>query len=238
MNLKPHIPNAITVLNLLCGSIAVIFLFNGLFLEAAALTGLAAAFDFFDGFVAKLLNAKSPIGKELDSLADVISFGLVPSLFMYKLISSGQDTDTSFFQTAVPYFALSIAAFSALRLAKFNLDTRQSNSFIGLPVPANAIFIISFVMVALYDDAPAPFLNSIASNLWVQLTVVAVSSFLLVSEIPMFAMKFSKGYGIKENKVRYTFLLLSLISIVLLGWTGIAMTIVIYILMSLVFRDR
>lgn len=238
MNLKSHIPNAITVLNLLCGSIAVIFLFKGLFLEAAGLVGLAAVFDFLDGLVAKLLNAKSLIGKELDSLADVISFGLVPSLFMYMLISSQQDTDTGVFQTIGPYFALSIAAFSALRLAKFNLDTRQSTSFIGLPVPANAIFIISFVMVALYNDAPLQILNQLASNIWVQITVIAVSSFLLVSEIPMFAMKFSKGYGIRENRVRYSFALLSLISVFLLGWTGISLTIVIYILMSLVFRDR
>lgn len=238
MNLKSHIPNSITVLNLLSGSVAVIFLFDGLFLEAAGLIGLAAVFDFFDGFVAKLLNAKSPIGKELDSLADVVSFGVVPALFMYKLISSEQESDAGLFHTIVPYFAMSIAAFSALRLAKFNLDTRQSNSFIGLPVPANAIFIISFVMVALYDDAPIHFLNQLASDIWVQLIIVSVSSFLLVSEIPMFAMKFSKGYGIKENKVRYSFILLSLISIVLLGWTGISMTIVIYILMSLIFRNR
>lgn len=238
MNIRYHLPNTITVLNLLCGSLAVIFLFKRLFLEAAGLIGLAAVFDFFDGFVAKLLNAKSPIGKELDSLADVISFGLVPALFMFLLLSASIETTSNLVLSLVPYLSLFIVAFSALRLAKFNLDTRQSTSFLGLPVPANAIFIISYVMVALYNDAPVQILNQVASNIWLQLVLIAISCFLLVSEIPMFAMKFSKGYGIKENRVRYSFLLLSLISIVLLGWTGIALTIVIYIVMSIVFRDR
>ncbi len=236
MNIKSHIPNTITVFNLLCGSIAVIFLFNGLLLGAALLVGLAAVFDFLDGFTAKLLNAKSLIGKELDSLADVISFGLVPSLFMFVLLKSEVNNEMSSFMSVIPYLALAITAFSALRLAKFNLDTRQTTSFIGLPVPANAIFIISFVMVVSTNDAPLPILNQIAANIWVQLAVIAISSYLLVSEIPMFAMKFSKGYGIKDNKVRYSFILLALISIVFLGWTGISLTIVIYILMSLKFK--
>ena len=236
MNIKSHIPNTITVFNLLCGSIAVIFLFNGLLLGAALLVGLAAVFDFLDGFTAKLLNAKSLIGKELDSLADVISFGLVPSLFMFVLLKSEVNNEMSSFMSVIPYLALAITAFSALRLAKFNLDTRQTTSFIGLPVPSNAIFIISFVMVVSTNDAPLPILNQIAANIWVQLAVIAISSYLLVSEIPMFAMKFSKGYGIKDNKVRYSFILLALISIVFLGWTGISLTIVIYILMSLKFK--
>lgn len=236
MNIKSHIPNAITVSNLLCGSIAVLFLFNGLLMGAALLVGLAAVFDFLDGFTAKLLNAKSLIGKELDSLADVISFGLVPSLFMFVLLKSEVNNEVSSYMSVIPYLALSITAFSALRLAKFNLDNRQTTSFIGLPVPANAIFIISFVMVVSTNDAPLPILNQIAANIWVQLAVIAMSSYLLVSEIPMFAMKFSKGYGIKDNKVRYSFILLALISIVFLGWTGISLTIVIYILMSLKFK--
>ena len=205
MNIKSHIPNTITVFNLLCGSIAVILLFNGSLKGAALLVGLAAVFDFLDGFTAKLLNAKSLIGKELDSLADIVSFGLVPSLFLFVLIKSELNFNGCFYNEAIPYLALAVTAFSALRLAKFNLDTRLTTSFIGLPVPAYAIFIISFVMVALYNDAPLPVLNQVASNIWVQLTVIAVSSFLLVSEIPMFAMKFSKGYGIKENNVRYSF---------------------------------
>ncbi len=234
MNYKSHIPNFITLLNLLCGGLAVIFLFKGFILEAAMLVGLSAVFDFFDGLAAKLLNAKSLIGKELDSLADVISFGLVPSLFVFILMEKNIADDASIWIKIIPYFSLTIAGFSALRLAKFNLDTRQSVYFIGFPTPANAILLISFSIVALLQSDTI--LGNIFSNLYVQLLLIGITCFLLVSEIRMFALKF-KGLSFKANRIRYTFLLIALLLIVFLGWTGLVFSIFTYILMSLIFKE-
>ncbi len=238
MTIKTHIPNFITLLNLLCGSMAVILLPDGEFIIAGVLVGLAAILDFLDGFVAKLLNAKSIIGKELDSLADVISFGLVPALFMYYLMK--QDAlvrEGAGFYAILPYFSLLIGAFSALRLAKFNTDVRQTTSFIGLPTPANAIFIISFTIVGLQQNS-YDLINSLAVNVWMQLVVVLVSCYLLVAEIPMMALKFPKGYAFAKNKKRYLFLLASLALIIVLGWTGVTLTIVLYLLISFFAPER
>ncbi len=231
MNYKSHIPNTITILNLLSGSLSVILLFKGYLQAAALLVILAAALDFLDGFIAKMLNAKSIIGKELDSLADVISFGLAPALFLFMLMEQHNITETNSIMALMPYLALFIAAFSALRLAKFNIDTRQSVSFLGLPTPANAVLIISFTIVA----SKMPVLGN---NFYLQLAIIPLSCYLLVSEIPMFAIKFSKGFSFSLNKIRYIYITIAMALVLLSGWLGVMLAGVIYILMSIILRDR
>jgi len=230
-----QIPNMVTLLNLLSGSVSVIMVLSGETLFAAILVGLAAIFDFFDGFLARLLKVKSAIGKELDSLADVVSFGLVPALFLFMLLRNNPGLGQAEVVTGlIPYFALLIGAFSAYRLAFFNLDTRQTDSFRGLPTPANAIFIVSLSLIA--GEAPlfdAGVISSFAGNLWVQLLLIPLSCWLLVSDIPMFALKFSRGFGVSQNKTRYLFLLLSVLLLVFFRFGGIPLIIVMYIMISL-----
>ncbi|HOP14231.1 CDP-alcohol phosphatidyltransferase family protein [Lentimicrobium sp.] len=230
-----QVPNMVTLLNLLSGSVSVIMVLSGETLLAAMLVGLAAIFDFFDGFLARLLKVKSDIGKELDSLADVISFGLVPALFLFMMLRNNPGLEeTAGVGDMIPYFALLTGAFSAYRLAFFNLDTRQTESFRGLPTPANAIFIVSLSLIAgetpLFD---AGVISSFAGNLWVQLLLIPLSCWLLVSDIPMFALKFSKGFGFSQNRIRYLFLLLSLLLLVFFRFGGIPLIIVMYVMISL-----
>ncbi len=231
MDFKVHIPNTFTILNLLAGSLSLLLLFKGAYVESSVLIIIAAFFDFLDGFSAKLLNAKSLIGKELDSLADVISFGLVPALFLYVILSN-QPLVTEKPYNVIPYFSLLVSVFSALRLAKFNLDTRQTVSFLGLPTPANALLLISFAMVSLTGEESIPLFSALASNLWFQLALIPITCFLLVSEIPMFSLKFLQGYKFGRNKVRYLFIVFTVIMAALFHWTGIAVSMIVYILTS------
>ncbi|HPG33657.1 MAG: CDP-diacylglycerol--serine O-phosphatidyltransferase [Lentimicrobiaceae bacterium] len=239
MKIRQHIPNTITLFNLISGSIAIVQALDGNLHLAAILVGLAAVFDFFDGFAARLLHVKSEIGKELDSLADVISFGLAPGVFLYILLKNNAALSAISPQvnTIIPYLAFLVSAFSALRLAKFNLDTRQTDSFLGLPTPANAIFIISLSLISgKYALQDAGIISVIAGNLWIQLVLIPISCLLLVSEIPLFAMKFSNGFSFAQNKLRYVFLLLSVACLLTLQWAGIPAIILLYILLSLIFR--
>jgi len=240
MSIKKHIPNSITLLNLMSGSAAAILALNGQFLTAVALTGLAAVFDFFDGFAARLLNVKSETGKELDSLADVISFGFTPSVILFCMIrdNAGMSPGGGLI-SFLPYAALLIAAFSALRLAKFNLDTRQTLSFLGLPTPANALFIVPLPLISgssMIMDAGI--ISDIASGLWFQLLIIPVSCYLLVSEIPLFALKFSNGFSFAANRVKYIFILISVLLLIALKWAGIPVVIIIYILISLISEKK
>jgi CDP-diacylglycerol--serine O-phosphatidyltransferase len=234
--IKKHIPNSITLLNLISGSVAVILAVEGKLIPAVALVGLAAVFDFLDGFFARLLHVKSEIGKELDSLADVISFGLTPSVILFCLIRENPALQsTQGLAGILPYSAMLIAAFSALRLAKFNLDTRQSTSFLGLPTPANALFIVSLALIsgsqALQE---AGLLSSIAGNLYFQLALIPLSCYLLVSEIPLFALKFSSGFSFSANKLKYILVLLSTIALIAFQWAGIPMIVILYVVISTV----
>ncbi|HLN52456.1 MAG TPA: CDP-diacylglycerol--serine O-phosphatidyltransferase [Lentimicrobium sp.] len=237
MDFRIHIPNTFTILNLLAGSLSLLLLFKGAYTEAAVLILIASVFDFLDGFSAKMLNAKSLIGKELDSLADVVSFGLVPAVFLYVLMSRHPLTSEDPY-SIFPYFALLIGAFSALRLAKFNLDTRQSVSFIGLPTPANAILIIALAMIPLSGENIIPAVTSVASNLWFQLALIPISSYLLVSDLPMFSLKFSRGYKFTNNKLKYTFIVFIIVATALFHWTGIAISMVVYVLTCLFSRKQ
>ena len=220
---KKHIPNSITCLNLISGCIATYWAFQGDAQLALLFIVIGAVFDFFDGMVARLLHVSSPIGKELDSLADDITFGFAPSAIVFNFLVPL----TTHLSPIIPYLAFIMAAFSALRLAKFNLDERQALGFIGLPTPANALFWGS-LLVGLGDEiATLPYAG------YLILAGVLISSYLLVSEIPMFALKF-KSWGWQGNEVKYIFLLTCIPLLLLLEVSGLAAIIAWYVILSVV----
>ena len=227
--MKKHIPNTITCLNLISGCIATYWAFQGNYELALLFIVIGAVFDFFDGMVARLLHVSSPIGKELDSLADDITFGFAPSAIVFSFLKGmGAEADSSLFtlHSSLPFLAFIMAAFSALRLAKFNLDERQALGFIGLPTPANALFWGSLIVGCGDWLATLPF----ASLIIVAGTLV--SSWLLVSEIPMFALKF-KTWGWKGNEVKYIFLITCIPLLLLLEVSGLAAIIAWYVILSI-----
>ncbi len=217
-----HIPNFLTCCNLLCGCIGIVFVLQGNLESAAYFVWIACLFDFFDGFAARLLKVSSPIGRELDSLADIVSFGVLPAMVIFSMLRMTNAHEY------LPYIAFSIAVFSAVRLAIFNIDETQSDSFRGLPTPANALFItalpllIGNIAIALYEP-------------WILCSITIISSYLLVSGIPLFALKF-KNFGFKGNEVRYIFLALSLVLLITLTFAAIPLIILSYIILSLGFR--
>ena len=224
--MKKHIPNTITCCNLISGCIATYFAFMADYPMALLFIVIGAVFDFFDGMTARLLHVSSPIGKELDSLADDITFGFAPSAIVFSYLCSFH-----IHLPFVPFLAFIMAAFSALRLAKFNLDERQALGFIGLPTPANALFWGSLI-VGLGDT-----IATLPYALWLILLGTFVSSYLLISEIPMFALKF-KTWGWKGNEVKYIFLLTCIPLLLLLGISGIAVIIAWYVLLSVITGKR
>ncbi|MCI6080738.1 MAG: CDP-diacylglycerol--serine O-phosphatidyltransferase [Prevotella sp.] len=221
-----HIPNTLTSCNLISGCIAIVFALSANYTMALTFIVVGAVFDFFDGMSARLLGVSSPIGKELDSLADVVTFGVAPSSMIYTLLltlsKSGWNETLAF---AIPYVPFVMAAFSALRLAKFNLDERQTTSFIGLPTPANALFWGALIVgnENVFDE------NSY--YIYLLIILVFVSSWLLVAEIPMFALKF-KHWGWRDNKVKYVFLISCLPILLIFGISGISVIISWYICLS------
>ncbi len=242
--IRKHIPNFITSLNVLCGSIAVVFILRGALTTGVILIILAAIFDFFDGMSARLLKAYSSVGKELDSLADMVSFGLAPGLIMFKLLEinmfkshrlPAQLAELTLIQILVLGSAFLIPVFSALRLAKFNVDERQTSSFIGLPTPANALFISSLALIQEHGNIPA--IDNFLLNIPVLLVITFLFSYLLVSEIPMFSLKF-KNLSFQPNKTRYIFILLSAVLILLIDLYGVAVTILLFILISVFLMYR
>lgn len=240
MAIKNHIPNFITLLNLLSGCIAIVFIFDDQLAIASYLIGLAAIFDFLDGFFARLLKAQGPIGKDLDSLADVVSFGLVPGLILFKLIeySSGISINTGPI-TLVPFIAFLIPLFSALRLAKFNNDERQTDIFIGLPTPANALLIASFPLILIQQSTLVGInllgIQSLFLNTIFLIVLTILLSYLLVAEIHLLSLKF-KTFTWKDNKVRFIFLGASCILLLLFFYLAIPIIIILYILLSLFAR--
>lgn len=227
-SLTKHIPNSITCCNLICGCMATGAAFHGNYGWSVLMILAGAVFDFFDGMSARLLGVSSPIGKELDSLADVVTFGVAPSAMLFHLF-----TEVAYpaflipLQRFVPYTAFLMAAFSALRLAKFNLDERQTSSFIGLPTPANALFWSSLI-VGQYS-----FLLSEKFNAALLFLVMLLFCLLLVAELPLFALKF-KNLSWKDNKVKYVFLLGCLPMPFLLGYSCFSGIVMWYVLLSLV----
>lgn len=238
-----NIPNIITCSNLLCGCMAIFFGLQGEVGYAALCIVAGAIFDFFDGMTARALGISGPIGKEIDSLADAISFGLAPAVLAYQIARSVYGIDEP---NAIDFFlAMIMAAFSALRLAKFNCDERQSLSFIGLPTPANALFWIGLTFVCRLEKVHS-WLFSLNSEVFgcIWLAVILCSSFLLISEIPMFSLKLKAGHnGFAENKARYVFLVLTAIILIAGICMGLeyfaatpALIILLYILLSITIK--
>lgn len=227
-----NIPNSITCCNLISGCIATYNAFLGDIRMALLWIIVGAVFDFFDGMSARLLKVSSPIGKELDSLADDITFGFAPSaIIFYELSIMEYPSELLMLKQYLPYFAFVMAAYSALRLAKFNLDERQSLGFIGLPTPANALF-----WGALFVGAQN-FMESTAYMLPVVLLMICVSCWLLIAEVPMFALKF-KQWGWKGNEVKYIFLISCLPLLMIFGITAFSVIIAWYVVLSVVVNLR
>ncbi len=221
------IPNIITLMNLLCGTLAIReVVANQNYTVAFWLIVMAAIFDFFDGAVARLLSAQSPLGVQLDSLADLISFGLAPTFVLFSLAEGASFAlNYDFFNFFLPYLTFIVVAFSALRLAKFNIDENQHSSFVGLPTPANALMCMSLGYI--YQSKGLEF----SAECWVAIAVVM--SILMIAPIPMFSFKF-KGYGWRENWLRYMFLILATAEIVLFGVYALPAAVVSYILISVI----
>lgn len=227
-----HIPNTITCCNLICGCIAVHNALFGLYGMAFLFILLGALFDFFDGMTARLLGVSSPIGKELDSLADVVTFGVAPSSMVFTLLATQQYPQVlSPVSDYIPYLAFVMAAFSALRLAKFNTDERQSTSFIGLPTPANALFWSSLIV------GSESYLSSSVYTVAAVVALVFIMSYILIAEIPMFALKF-KTWGWHGNEIKYIFLLTCIPLLLLFQLSGFAAIIAWYIILSVVCKKK
>lgn len=229
-----HVPNGITSLNLFCGCIAIIQALQGNILVASILIIAAAVFDFFDGMSARALKAYSPIGKELDSLADCVSFGVAPGMIVYFLLKQATAVAAicPFMTSYFPYIAFIIPIYSALRLAKFNVDERQTTSFIGLPTPANALFWLSFAYSAqAYAYEGNPLFIGVTSVL------ILLTSYLLIAEIPMFSLKV-KSLAFKGNEVRYILIISAIVLIALFQFMGISATILLYVLLSIFNKKK
>jgi CDP-diacylglycerol--serine O-phosphatidyltransferase len=221
VNLKAQLPNFITLLNLLSGVVGILWVLEGQLLYGAYFVILSAGFDFLDGFAARLLKVQSDMGKELDSLADVVSFGVLPGILLYSLTKAQTDSQV------LPYLTLIIPMLSAYRLAKFNLDTRQSDRFIGLPTPANALLLSTLPHLVAHWPELAPWVTSP-----IALVVIAwVASILLVSELPLIALKF-KNSSFADNTYRYTLLCLGAFCFAWLQLAGIPLIIIAYLLLS------
>ena len=230
MAIKKHIPNTITCCNLISGCIAIAYAFSGKIEISFTWIIIGAVFDFFDGMSARLLKVSSPIGKELDSLADIVTFGVAPSTILFsKLGIMSYPSLLESLRGILPFIAYIMAAFSALRLAKFNLDERQTLGFIGLPTPANALFWGS-LLIGLgkrIDSSPLMCIFIIVG--------IFISSWLMVSEIPMFALKF-KEWGWKKNQIKYIFLLTCIPLIAIFGITGFAIIVAWYVIISYILK--
>lgn len=222
--MKKHIPNFITLLNLFCGSIAVIFAVNGNMLATALFVFLGIFFDFFDGLLARKLNVQSELGLQLDSLADMVTSGLVPGLVMFYLL------ELSNINSYLPYLGLLITLASAYRLANFNIDENQSDSFIGLPTPANALLILSLPLIMEFQNNEV--MNAIILNKWFLIGITLLSCYLLNANIKLIALKF-KNWSFIDNKARYIVILLSIILLVIFQFVAIPLIIASYIIISL-----
>jgi CDP-diacylglycerol--serine O-phosphatidyltransferase len=229
MNIKKHVPNLITLLNLFCGCIASVFAMDSNFEMAFYFVSLGIFFDFFDGFFARLFKVSSPLGLQLDSLADMVTSGLVPGLVMVKMLTSSQFNVVN--PSFLPYLGFIITLGSCYRLANFNIDTRQTDSFIGLPTPANALFILSLPLIIKNSDSLV--ILEILTNHWILLLITALSAFILNAEIPLFSLKIKK-FSFKENALQMIFLLISILLILLFQFSGIALVIVFYVVLSVI----
>jgi len=244
--MKRHIPNLITLLNVFCGCVATVFAVLNQLELAALFVFLGIVFDFLDGLAARLLNAKSELGLQLDSLADMITSGLVPGIVMFQLLGmsmtggwnldfhsevSGSMIWTGMKIAALPFLGFLITMASAYRLAKFNIDEDQANSFIGLPTPANALLILSLPLILYYQNSDL--LGRLILNQWFLIGMTILSAFLLNANIKLFALKF-ENWSFKDNALRYIFILVSLVLLITLKFLAVPIIIGFYIISSLV----
>jgi CDP-diacylglycerol---serine O-phosphatidyltransferase len=231
--MRKHLPNFLTCMNLLSGCMAIVMVFQGQPYYSALLVAASLVFDFLDGFAARMLKSTSPLGQQLDSLADMVTFGLLPGVVMHRLFlqsvpfSLEQDPYQVNFLSFFPFI---ITVFSALRLAVFNLDERQAVSFRGLPTPACTIFVVSLALIPGHDRFH---LTPVILNSYFIAGVCMILSYLLVSGLPLFALKF-RNFSWKQNQVQYIFLVLSLVLILAFGYTGLPLIILLYIILSLI----
>ncbi len=249
MNITKHIPNTLTCGNLVCGCLGILAATHHQLQLAVYFILIAAVLDFFDGFLARKLNAYSIIGKDLDSLADAVTFGVLPGFIVFALMNSNSIFTINIFTESVPmsFLAFLIPVFSILRLAKFNNDPRQTDSFIGLPTPACTLFVASLVFIqrdahtnfsfGLFQSSQAVIsLSKSEPNIYAFVALIAILCFLLICELPLFALKF-KSFALKENLLRYIFLLCGLILLIKFNFAAFAYIIPLYILMS-VFTQK
>jgi len=232
-----HLPNALTLANLFCGCSALVYIFYWQPETAAVFTAGSFLFDYLDGMTARALRVGSPLGKELDSLADMVSFGVVPGAILYRLLSGDVSISAAFGHSFVEIWALPafvLTAFSGLRLAKFNLDTRQTDYFIGLSTPACTVFVLGLALAAHHDRFG---LKMLIQHQWFLYPLIGVLSLLLVSEIPMFGMKI-KRFDWKSNVVNLCALLLFALLVFFLKELALSAIIVCYIALSVLFKDK
>ncbi|QYJ67316.1 CDP-alcohol phosphatidyltransferase family protein [Flavobacterium litorale] len=237
MPFSKYIPNFITLLNLFSGLLALICAFNNDFEMAFAFVCLGIFFDFWDGFFARILKVQSEVGLQLDSLADMVTSGVVPGVVMYKMLYtiydfSGADVSEHLLHYFLPYIGFIITLASCYRLAKFNVDTRQTTSFIGLPTPANALFILSLPLIL--DDSPnTSIVYNMLMNPYVLMGITALSAYMLNAEIPLFSLKI-KQFNFKDNKLQIGFLVLALVLLIILKYLAIPLIIIAYVVLSVI----
>jgi CDP-diacylglycerol--serine O-phosphatidyltransferase len=250
MNIKKHIPNIITCGNLFCGCLAIVSAFKGNLVYSAYFVGIAAVLDFFDGFVARLLKVGGEMGKQLDSLADMVTFGVVPGVIIFMMLLNSSNISYEGYllleqNNWLPFLGFTITIFSCIRLAKFNIDTRQTSSFIGVPTPANTILICSLPLItnatklningqgSLQDSGVSSAVNEFIFHPYFLLFLTFLMSYLLIAELPLFALKF-KNFGWPDNKIRYIFLIISAILLILFQFIAIPFIIFLYIILSII----
>jgi CDP-diacylglycerol--serine O-phosphatidyltransferase len=239
MPFKKHVPNLITLLNLSSGLIALVYAFDTNWQMAFLWVAIGIFFDFWDGFFARILHVKSELGLQLDSLADMVTSGVVPGMVMFQLLANiadlqeegSQDYD-NFYMSMLPFLGFIITLGSCYRLAKFNIDTRQTDSFIGLPTPANALFIMSLPVILVHSDGDS-FIFSILSNPYILIGISLLSAYMLNAEIPLFSLKI-KYFNWETNKIQFVFLIVSIVLLFILQYVAIPVIILFYVALSAV----
>jgi CDP-diacylglycerol--serine O-phosphatidyltransferase len=242
MEIKKHLPNLITLLNLSAGLLAVIAIFKGYYDEAFIFVCLGIFFDFWDGFLARKLHVSGELGLQLDSLADMVTSGVVPGLMMFRLIETIQNTqpqynvtEETFYMGVVPYFGFLITIASAYRLANFNIDKRQIDSFIGLPTPANALFIMSIPMIQYFDAYT--WVTNLLNNPFVLMFITFISAYFLNANIPLFSLKL-KSFGWAAAKLQYLFMGFAILLFLLLDFIAIPIIVLSYVLLSVIINSK
>ena len=243
MNIKKHIPNLFTLGNLFCGSMATVYAIRGRFEMAAIFVLIGIILDFFDGFLARMLKVQGELGKQLDSLADMVTSGVAPGMVLfywleklYPIETTDFLANTQFGEVVVDtgymkYFAFILILAACYRLAKFNIDTRQAESFIGMPTPAMSLFVLSLPIIYKYSEIP--FFDELMNNEYFIIGIILVLSYLMNANLPLLSLKF-KTFGVKENLMKYLLILTSVVLLITLKFLAIPLIIVVYILLSII----